>query len=46
VNILTIEPLSQEKDTLNILFRIEHIYDKNEHSTLSKPISVGVHVSY
>ncbi|CAF1567664.1 unnamed protein product [Rotaria magnacalcarata] len=40
VNILTIEPLNQEKDTLSILFRIEHIYEPNEHPTLSKPISI------
>ncbi|CAF3219791.1 unnamed protein product [Rotaria socialis] len=40
VNILTIEPLNQNKDRLSILFRIEHIYEPNEHPTLSKPISI------
>ncbi|CAF1239524.1 unnamed protein product [Rotaria sordida] len=43
VNILTIEPLSQEKNILTILFRIEHIYDRNEHSKLSKSISIQIH---
>ncbi|CAF2739012.1 unnamed protein product [Rotaria sp. Silwood2] len=43
VNILTIEPLSQEKNILTILFRIEHIYDRNEHSKLSKSISIEIH---
>ncbi|CAF3366663.1 unnamed protein product [Rotaria sp. Silwood1] len=43
VNILTIEPLSHEKNILTILFRIEHIYDRNEHSKLSESISIQIH---
>ncbi|CAF4919031.1 unnamed protein product, partial [Rotaria sp. Silwood1] len=43
VNILTIEPLSHEKSILTILFRIEHIYDRNEHSKLSESISIQIH---
>lgn len=42
VHILTIEPLKQETNILTVLFRIEHVYDEKEHSTLSKPISIDV----
>jgi hypothetical protein len=45
VHILTLEPLSQEKNSLTILFRIEHIYDQNEHSKLSKPVTIEIDVN-
>ena len=45
VNILTIEPVIQEKDTLTVLFRVEHIYDRDEHSKFSKPVSIPIDVS-
>lgn len=45
VNILTIEPINHEKNTVTILFRIEHIYDHGEHPTFSKPIKLELDVS-
>ena len=44
MNVLTIEPISQEKDVLTILFRVEHIYDRNEHSQFSKAVSIPIAV--
>ena len=44
VHVLTIEPLSQKKGVLEVLFRIEHIYDVNEHSTHSKSASLSISV--
>ena len=35
VNVLTIEPIAQTANAISVLFRIEHIYDINEHSTFS-----------
>lgn len=45
VNILTIEPIAQEKNVLTVLFRVEHFYEPNEHSTLSKSVTLNVNVS-
>ncbi|CAF4185154.1 unnamed protein product, partial [Adineta steineri] len=42
INILTIEPLTQENNILTILFRVEHFYEPNEHSTLSKTVSIQI----
>ncbi|CAF0757101.1 unnamed protein product [Adineta ricciae] len=42
VNILTIEPIAQEKNVLTVLFRVEHFYEPNEHSTLSKSVTLNV----
>lgn len=45
VNILTIEPVSQEGQVLTVVFRVEHFYERKEHSTLSKSVSLNIHVS-
>ena len=45
MHILTIEPIGQDKDQLTLLFRLEHVYEPSEHSTLSKSISVDINVS-
>ncbi|UJR27289.1 hypothetical protein I4U23_008584 [Adineta vaga] len=42
VNVLTVEPISQENNVLTILFRVEHFYEPNEHSTLSKSITLDM----
>ncbi|CAF3662360.1 unnamed protein product [Adineta steineri] len=42
INILTIEPLTQENNILTILFRVEHFYEPNEHSSLSKTVSIQI----
>jgi hypothetical protein len=45
VHILTIEPISQDKTGLTVLFRIEHIYDQNEHSKFSKSVTIEIDVN-
>lgn len=45
VNILTIEPIEQDKNEFNVLVRFEHIYDRNEHSKYSQSVSFKLNVN-
>ncbi|CAF0885696.1 unnamed protein product [Didymodactylos carnosus] len=42
VNILTMEPLTQNKDVVSVLFRLEHYYGENENAKLSASVNVNL----